>query len=234
MKKTKQANYLLKIYALLYRKFGPRHWWPGDTRLEIIIGAILTQNTAWSNVERAVANLKKKDLLTVKALSQIPEQKLAELIRPAGYFNIKADRIKKFLAFLNARFGGSINRMFRTETQRLRRELVNVKGIGPETADSILLYAGEKPVFVVDAYTKRIFSRHGYIEEDTDYEEIQNLFYKGLRRDVKLFNEFHALIVELGKNLCRAAKPLCNECPIRRIKNARRDKAKRDKRSKGD
>ncbi len=219
MKKRKEKTSLLKIYKLLFERFGPRHWWPGDTRLEIIIGAILTQNTAWRNVEKAIKNLKKAGLLNVKALSRVPEKRLAGLIRPSGYYNIKAGRVKSFLKFLNIKYNGSIGRMFRAETAVLREGLLNIKGIGPETADSILLYAGERPVFVVDAYTKRIFSRHGCIDENATYEETQEKFSKSLPRDVRLFNEFHALIVELGKNLCRAKKPLCGKCPIRRIKN---------------
>ena len=220
MKNIKRDNSLLKIYHLLYTRFGPRHWWPGDTPLEIIIGAILTQNTAWSNVEKAIRNLKKVGALDVKRLSGISEKKLAKLIRPAGYYNIKSKRIKSFLRFLNSAYNGSINRMFRTQTRALRDRLLSVKGIGPETADSILLYAGKKAVFVVDAYTKRIFSRHGFISKEAPYEEVQGFFLKNLSLDVKLFNEFHALIVELGKSLCKSMKPLCNECPIRRIKNA--------------
>jgi len=220
LKDTKGSNSLLNIYNLLYKKFGPRYWWPGDTRLEVIIGAILTQNTAWGNVEKAIANLKRRGLLRVKGLSRVSERRLAGAIRPAGYYNVKARRIKNFLAFLNTAYKGSITRMFRAQTRRLRSELLNVKGIGPETADSILLYAGERPVFVVDSYTKRIFSRHGYIGKDADYEETQGLFSETLPLDAGLFNEFHALIVELGKNLCRSKKPLCDECPIRGIKNA--------------
>lgn len=220
MKKTKRGKALLKIYKLLYERFGPRHWWPGDTRLEVIVGAILTQNTAWANVEKAIANLKNARLLKVKGLSRVPKKRIARLIRPAGYYNIKSQRIKNFLGFLNTAYGGSIKRMFSTETRRLRTELLEVKGIGPETADSILLYAGEKPAFVVDAYTKRIFSRHGYIREDASYETVQDIFLRHLPEDVRLFNEFHALIVELGKELCKSKKPLCNKCPIRRIRNA--------------
>lgn len=219
MKNIKRSNFLLNIYKLLYREFGPRHWWPGDTRLEIIIGAILTQNTAWSNAEKAIANLKEAGVLGVKELFRVPEKKLSKLIRPAGYYNIKSRRIKNFLTFLNTAYNGNISRMFKTGMYRLRNELLNIKGIGPETADSILLYAGQKPVFVVDAYTRRIFSRHGFINKDADYEEIQNLFSKSLPRDVKLFNEFHALIVELGKNICRVTKPLCNACPVRKVRN---------------
>lgn len=219
MKRTKRNKSFLKIYRLLYNRFGPRHWWPGDTKLEIIIGAILTQNTAWANVEKAIANLKRERLLETKKLSCISRKRLAGLIRPAGYYNIKSGRIKNFLAFLNRRYRGDINRMFRTETQRLRQDLLNINGIGPETADSILLYAGGKPAFVVDAYTKRIFSRHGYLDKDADYAETQAMFLKNLPADVKLFNEYHALLVELGKEMCKSKKPLCEKCPIRRIKN---------------
>jgi endonuclease-3 related protein len=219
LKKIKRDKSFLKIYKLLYTEFGPRHWWPGDTKLEIIVGAILTQNAAWHNVEKAISNLKRARLLGVKRLSEVKRERLSKLIRASGYYNIKSLRIKNFLTFLNQRYAGNICRMFKVEPVHLRRELLDIKGIGPETADSILLYAGEKPAFVVDSYTKRIFSRHGYVEEDADYEQVQRLFLKNLPVDVGLFNEFHALIVELGKSLCKSKKPLCNRCPIRRIRN---------------
>ena len=209
---------LLKIYDALFARFGPRHWWPADTRIEIIIGAILTQNTAWANVEKAVRNLKKEKALSVAGLSRIPEKKLAGLIRPSGYYNIKADRIKNFLNFLNVSYDGSIDRMFRTDICKLREELLKVKGIGRETADSILLYAGNKPLFVIDAYTKRLLSRHSFVGADAGYEEMQELFMKNLPQDTVLFNEFHALIVELGKTTCKSKKPLCSICPIKHIK----------------
>lgn len=209
---------LLKIYKLLYKRFGPQHWWPGETRLEIIIGAILTQNTAWGNVEKAIANLKRGGVLEVKKLSRISEPRLARLIRPSGYYNIKARRIKNFLRFLNSAYDGSLHAMFNTEMHRLRNELIGVKGIGPETADSILLYAGKRPAFVVDAYTKRIFSRHGFVNGDASYEDVQKIFKMNLPSDVRLFNEFHALIVKLGKDLCTSKNPSCDECPIREDK----------------
>ena len=221
MKKINKADSLLDIYKLLHKKFGPRDWWPGETKLEIIIGAILTQNTAWRNVEKAIQNLKKSDLLKIKKLSRVSEKRLSGLIKPSGYYNVKARRIKNFLDFLNTSYEGSINRMFREKTEKLRKKLLDVKGIGPETADSILLYAGEKPVFVVDAYTKRIFSRHRYIHDGADYSEVQELFIKSLPKDTALFNEYHALIVELGKNLCKSNKPLCNVCPIEGVKHGR-------------
>jgi endonuclease III related protein len=217
--KDKRLNRsLLRIYNLLYARFGPRHWWPGDTKIEIILGAILTQNTAWANVEKAIKNIKRAKVLSVSRLSGISEKKLARLIRPSGYYNIKANRIKNFLRFLNTRYSGSIDKMFGSDLYKLREELLAVKGIGQETADSILLYAGNKPVFVVDAYTKRVFSRHGFINEDADYEEAQSLFMDNLGKDKGLFNEFHALIVELGKSVCKSKKPLCGMCPIRRIR----------------
>ncbi|MDO8603019.1 MAG: endonuclease III domain-containing protein [Candidatus Omnitrophota bacterium] len=218
MKNKKLTRSLLTIYNLLYAKFGPRHWWPGDTKIEIIIGAILTQNTAWTNVEKAIRNIKREKALSVNKLSDISEKKLARLIRPSGYYNIKTNRIKNFLRFLNMCYNGSINKMFRSDLYKLREKLLSVKGIGQETADSILLYAGNKPVFVVDAYTKRILSRHGFINEEATYKEAQSLFMNNLKKDERLFNEFHALIVELGKSVCKSKKPLCNMCPIRKIR----------------
>jgi len=209
---------LSKIYDLLYAEFGPRDWWPGDTKIEIIIGAILTQNTAWRNVEKAIHNLKKEKALSVGGLSGISEKKLAALIRPSGYYNVKAGRIKIFLKFLNTRYNGSIGKMFRTDLCQLREELLALKGVGQETADSILLYAGSKPVFVVDAYTKRVLLRHGFIGQKADYKEIQSLFMDNLPEDTGLFNEFHALIVELGKSVCKSKKPLCDICPIRSVR----------------
>ena len=221
MKDRKLKRDLLRIYDLLYKRFGQRHWWPGDKRFEIIIGAILTQNTAWGNVEKAIGNLKKKRVLNIKALSRMHEKGLARLIRPSGYYNIKARRIKEFLSFLNTSYKGSLARMFQNGLFQLREGLLSIKGIGPETADSILLYAGNKPIFVIDAYTRRIFSRHGFIDKDAEYSELQSLFMENLPRDITLFNEFHALIVELGKSICKSKQPLCSKCPIRRIKNAR-------------
>lgn len=213
---------LMQIYDKLYERFGPRHWWPGDTAFEIIVGAILTQNTAWANVEKAIRNLKSKELLTPGKLYRINIKILAGLIRPAGYYNIKAKRLKAFLKFLFERYDGSLKKMFFRRLPDLRGELLSVNGIGPETADSILLYAAGKPVFVVDAYTKRIFSRHKFIRPAATYDDVQRFFMDNLPRDVKLFNEYHALIVELGKNICKT-KPRCQICPlIRHCEGARR------------
>lgn len=190
------------IYKMLYRKFGPQHWWPADTFFEVMVGAILTQNTNWSNVEKAISNLKAKGLLTPRRLSVLSSEQLSSLIRPAGYYNIKTQRLNNFLKFFLGFYKGDHKKMAQANILSLRQELLRVKGIGPETADSILLYALKKPIFVVDAYTKRILFRHKLIKEDAQYEEVQKLFMKNLKKDVKLFNEYHALIVKLGKEFC--------------------------------
>jgi len=208
------SNTLKKSYNKLLRAFGPQHWWPGDTPFEVIVGAILTQNTAWTNVEKAIHNLKKAKLLTPGKLHDLSQDEIAKYIRPAGYFNIKAKRLKHFLNYLFDNYGGNLKKMFKKRTDALRRELLSVNGIGPETADSILLYAGNHPVFVVDAYTKRIFSRHQIIKIDADYHDVQALFMKSLPHDVRMFNEYHALIVKIGKDFCRNKKPLCSKCPL--------------------
>lgn len=212
--KIKDGKVLRRIYNILYSSFGPRRWWPADTPFEVIIGAILTQNTAWTNVVRAINNLKENKLLTPKKLHEINKEKLAMLIRPAGYFNIKSSRIKSFIDFLFGEYDGSLKRMFKEDTQRLREKLLSVKGIGPETADSILLYAGERAIFVVDAYTNRILSRHGILNGNMGYNEIQAYFMARLPEDARLYNEFHALIVQTGKEFCRP-KPICHICPLR-------------------
>ena len=208
------SNTLKKSYNKLLKTFGPQHWWPGDTPFEVIVGAILTQNTAWTNVEKAIHNLKKAKLLTPGKLHDLSQDEIAKYIRPAGYFNIKAKRLKHFLNYLFDNYGGNLKKMFKKRTDAVRRELLSVNGIGPETADSILLYAGDHPVFVVDAYTKRIFSRHQVVKADAEYHDIQELFMKNLPHDVKMFNEYHALIVKAGKDFCRTRKPMCSRCPL--------------------
>ena len=208
---------LAKFYDTLAAALGPRHWWPAKTPFEVIVGAILTQNTAWANVERAIANLRRERLLTPRALEVVSLRRLARLVRPSGYFRQKAKKLKAFVRFLRRHFGGSLVRMFRTPTAELRGRLLAVHGIGPETADSILLYAGNHPVFVVDAYTKRILLRHGLIGEKAGYEEVRHLFESSLPRDPKLFNEFHALLVNVGKNWCRTQDPKCDQCPLGRF-----------------
>lgn len=208
------ADVLPLFYETLTQALGPMHWWPAKTPFEVIVGTILTQNTAWVNVERAIANLRRERLLTPRGLERVPLGRLARLVRPSGYFRQKAKKLKAFVRFLRERFGGSLERMFRTPTAELREQLLGVHGIGPETADSILLYAGNHPIFVVDAYTKRILLRHGLAGEMAGYEEIRDLFESALPRDARLFNEFHALLVNVGKNWCRAKNPRCSECPL--------------------
>ncbi|MBF0385490.1 MAG: endonuclease III domain-containing protein [Candidatus Omnitrophica bacterium] len=206
---------LIGIYRDLFKSFGPQQWWPGETPFEVIIGAILTQNTNWKNVEKAISNLKSSGKLSPAAFLTIPEQKLAELIRPAGYFNVKAKRLKNFIRFFFDAYKGKISLMKKAPLSRLREELLSVNGIGEETADSILLYALEKPVFVVDAYTKRIFYRHKIIQSDADYQTVQKHFMDNLPRNQLLFNEYHALIVKTAKKFCRA-KTCCALCPLKK------------------
>lgn len=209
-------DFLKKIYNRLYKSYGPRNWWPGETPFEVAVGAILTQNTAWLNVEKAILNLKKENLLTPKRLNKVNTLKLSRLIKPAGYFNVKAKRLKGLLNFLFREYGGNLRPMKKEGVKTLRRKLLNVNGIGPETCDSILLYALEKPIFVIDAYTRRIFSRCGIIDENIQYEKLQSIFMENLPRDTRLYNEYHALIVQLGKDICKK-RPNCNLCAINKL-----------------
>ena len=202
------------IYRQLLAHLGPQHWWPAKTPFEVVVGAILTQHTAWTNVERAIGALRQRGLLTPQALARLPVGRLARLIRPAGYFNVKAKRLKAFLSFLFRDYGGRLTALWNEEAATLRRALLTVPGIGPETADSILLYAGGIPVFVVDAYTKRILARHGLVAPTAGYDEIQRLFMDRLPRHAGLYNEFHALFVRVGKEWCRGV-PRCEQCPLR-------------------
>ena len=211
---------LENIFKRLYSAFGPQYWWPADSGFEIIIGAILTQNTNWSNVEKAILTLKRKKLLNASKLYQLPQRQLAALIKSAGYYNVKAARLKSFLKFFFDRYAAKIKRMAACDLKILRAQLLNVNGIGPETADSILLYALNKPVFVVDAYTKRILSRHGLIKAEADYPQLQDIFMRNIKNDVRLFGEYHALLVKLGKDYCRKQNPKCEVCPLWSIKNA--------------
>ena len=213
MTRINHKKVLSEIYNILYKSFGPQHWWPGDTPFEISVGAILTQNTNWANVEKAIENLKKENVLAAGALSKLHTGKLASLIRPSGYFNVKAKRLKSFLSYLTNHYNGSLAGMKKGDTQTLRKELLSVNGIGPETADSILLYALDKPVFVIDAYTKRVLLRHDIVSKDATYHELQALFHDSLSVDLQLFNEYHALFVRLGKEYCRP-KPRCEGCPL--------------------
>ncbi|MBU5611324.1 endonuclease III domain-containing protein [Geomonas azotofigens] len=203
---------LLEIYDALYQRYGALNWWPADTPFEVCVGAILTQNTNWLNVEKAIANLKREGLLSAEAIREVHLERLAESIRPSGFFNVKSVRLKGFVRWLFERHG-SLEAMFAGAWQPLRDELIAVPGIGPETCDSILLYAGGKPSFVVDAYTRRLFSRLGLVSEKDDYHRVRSLFMEHLPHEVPLFNEYHALIVEQCKRHCRK-KPSCDGCPL--------------------
>ncbi|HEB60126.1 MAG TPA: endonuclease [Gammaproteobacteria bacterium] len=201
-------------YTALLRCWGPQHWWPGDTPFEIMVGAVLTQNTAWTNVERAIANLKRHRALSARAILAVPADTLAEWLRPSGYFNVKAKRLKALCAW----YRDNARRIRYMDTVELRHALLAVHGIGPETADDILLYAWERPVFVIDAYTRRLFSRLGIIDGDESYETLRGLFENRLRRRrdrVAVFNEYHALIVRHAKDVCRP-RPRCEQCCLRR------------------
>lgn len=206
---------LIEVYRRLFDHFGPQHWWPAETPFEVIVGAILTQNTSWQNVRRAIQNLRKADLLDPLTLYAVPTDELEELIRPAGYFRIKATRLRSLLKFIVDRYDGSLDAMFATGLPELRRQLLEVHGVGPETADSILLYAGYVPSFVIDTYTHRIFARHGWIGFDADYEQLQDYLQTELPQEVPLYNEFHALLVRLGNEFCKKTNPKCAECPLR-------------------
>jgi len=234
---------LIRYYSALYSRWGPQNWWPAQSRLEVIVGAYLTQNTNWSNVERAIANLRRERVLGVQALREIPRRRLEKLIRPSGYFRQKAKKLKTFIDFLDKKYSGSLDRMFAQPTGKLREELLALNGVGPETADSILLYAGNHPVFVVDAYTRRLLERHGLITVKAGYEEIRALLEQAVtsatpeaiqfeRRGAEPrhaasrmsraargvmaqhYNELHALIVRAGNQYCRST-PKCEECPLR-------------------
>lgn len=209
---NKKPNFL-SIYKTLFDYYGPTGWWPGDSPFEIAIGAILTQNTAWSNVEKAIANLKRQNLLTPFRIVDVSREILEEVIRPSGYYRQKAERLVIFCNYLIQNYNGKIELMAKKNTDVLRKELLSIKGIGEETADDILLYVCEHPVFVVDAYTRRIFSRHGLIDGKIKYREIQEIFHKNLPRDVGIYKEYHGLIVWTGKEFCRK-QPKCERCPL--------------------
>lgn len=212
MREDPGGNRLKEVFDLLLEHYGPRHWWPADSPFEVCVGAILTQNTNWGNVEKAIVNLKREGVLSAEALWEMDRERLAGLIRPSGFFNVKSVRLKEFLRFLLEGYG-SLDAMFSGDWRVLREELIAVRGIGRETADSILLYAGGKPSFVVDAYTVRLFSRLGIVEVGQGYEEVRSLFMAALPSDSALFNEYHALIVEQCKRHCKK-KPSCDACPL--------------------
>jgi len=207
----------MRIYNVLYMRYGPRHWWPADNAFEVCVGAILTQNTNWQNVEKALTNLKEKKALTPRALFYMKVSTLARLIRPCGYYNIKARRLKNFISSLFANYSGKVKVMSHRGLKPLRKELIEIKGIGPETADSIMLYALRKPIFVVDAYTKRIMSCLGIVMQNSTYDEVQGIFMKYLPKRTALFNEYHALLVEHAKLICKT-NPRCEICVLRKMR----------------
>lgn len=202
--------------------FGHQHWWPGETPFEVCVGAVLTQNTSWGNVERAIANLKAAGVLEPGRLYALDEPKLAALIRPAGYFNVKARRLRCFLRVLVEEFGGDLERLLAGETGAVRERLLAISGVGPETADSMLLYAGAHHRFVIDAYTKRIFERHQWSAAEAEYEELQGFCERALdekprRQRLDYWQDFHAQLVMVGKHFCRRRAPNCRACPLRTL-----------------
>jgi endonuclease III related protein len=205
---------LLDAYNRMLAAFGPQRWWPGDSPFEIIVGAVLVQNTAWRNVERAIDNLREAGVMQPQALYALPQEELAELIRPAGYYQVKAKRLQNLLRFIVDDYGGSLDAMFRTSLPTLREQLLAIHGIGPETADAILLYAGGLPTFVVDTYTHRVLARHGWIDYDADYHQIKELFESELPADAPMYNEYHALLVRIGKDYCKRSAAHCESCPL--------------------
>ncbi len=216
MIKPADNKILDKIYRSLFTTFGPQHWWPGDSPFEIMVGAILTQNTNWQNVEKAIDNIKKARLLNPHRLLQ-NRDRIPYLIRPSGFYKLKSRRLISFLKYFVEGYDGKVENFHKKETEFLRDELLSIPGIGPETADSILLYALNRPVFVVDAYTRRILTRHKLISINADYEEIRKFFEDNLRKDVQLYNEYHALLVRVGKEFCKKNVPLCDNCPLYHI-----------------
>lgn len=245
MKRSEQQRQLRQYFQTLSRAWGPQHWWPARTRFEVVLGAYLTQNTAWTNVEKALRQLRQAKVLSLRGIRETPVSRLERLLRPAGYFRQKARSLKTFVKFLDQQHRGSLTRMLAGSTHRLRQQLLGLHGVGPETADSILLYAGNHPVFVVDAYTRRILDRHGILPADAPYETIRRLFETALATDpgigncgtetalhpfahlpspvsrasrsplAQVYNEMHGLIVGVGKHLCRKKAPLCEQCPLR-------------------
>lgn len=204
---------LMKLYKLMFSRSGFLDWWPGDTKEEIFVGAILTQQTTWKNVEKAMANLKAAKLLSIKQLSNATTNEIGSCIKPSGYYRQKSNHLKGACSYILKNYG-SLEGLFKLKTKELRKTLLSIKGIGPETADSIILYAAEKPTFVIDAYTKRIMGRVFGTSQDMSYSELKSLFESSLRPNTDLYNDFHAQFVELGKNYCKT-KPLCGSCPVK-------------------
>ncbi|MCX8041645.1 MAG: endonuclease III domain-containing protein [Thermodesulfobacteriaceae bacterium] len=209
-----KAKILKEIYERLLNHFGPQNWWPAQSPFEICIGAILTQNTNWKNVEKALKNLNKHSLLDPFKLYSLELKDLSQLIKPSGFYNLKAKRLKNFIKFLIEEYNGNLETMFSEKLEVLRNKLLSIKGLGKETVDSILLYAGNFPLFVVDTYTYRILSRHQLVPEEVSYDEIQALFMENLPAEVKLYQEYHALLVACGKSFCKNQRPNCSQCPL--------------------
>ena len=212
--RTADERFLKTVYQRLFKEYGKQHWWPAETDLEMIIGAILTQSTSWTNVEKAIHELQQKGMLSVQGLYDVPLDTLAEMVHSSGYFNQKAKKIKAFIQHLMFHHQGKLDRLLKQPLPSLRQELQSIHGVGKETADSIILYASRQPVFVIDAYTRRIFNRLGCNTEDAGYDELQEMFHHALPADVPLFNEYHALIVAFGKSHCRK-RPDCPPCILK-------------------
>jgi endonuclease-3 related protein len=244
MRAAQPEEQIAPIYTTLAAAWGRQHWWPAHSRFEVIVGAYLTQNTNWTNVELALGKLRAAGVLNIEGIRNIPIRKLEKLIRSSGYFRQKAKRLKAFIGFLDENYGGSLSKMCAQPTMKLREQLLALNGVGPETADSILLYAAQHPIFVVDAYTKRIAARHGILPDNAGYEETRKLFEKGLatvsaqvagpsnstggachKRSrmslakrpamAQIFNEMHGLLVGVGKYYCLKAAPRCDQCPLK-------------------
>jgi endonuclease-3 related protein len=210
----RRRDLLMEYYRAMLGALGHRHWWPARTPFEVCVGAVLTQNTAWTGVEKAIANLDSAGALAPHALFALPQTNIEELIRPAGYFRLKAKRLRSLLEYLHASCGFDLDILSKRDMTAVREELLGVSGVGPETADSILCYALGMPSFVVDAYTKRILSRHGLVPEDAHYDELREFFMDVLEPDPALYNDFHAQLVRVGNRFCKNRKPLCEECPL--------------------
>jgi endonuclease III related protein len=213
-RKANLHKLLMDYYRAMLAHFGPRDWWPADSAFEVCVGAVLTQNTAWRNAAKAITNLKEASCMDPESIHSMPQDRLSELIRPAGYFNVKAKRLKNLIRHIVEDHGSDLNSMFSDDLDTLRESLLSINGVGYETADSIILYAARRPVFVIDAYTKRILVRHGFAGEKVDYHAMQQLFHSHIPPDTELYNDFHAQIVGVGHRYCKR-KPLCDECPLR-------------------
>ena len=215
--KAKPAHsVILDLYHRLHRHYGPSGWWPGETPFEIMVGAVLTQNTAWTNVEKALSNLKTSRMLDIISLHKADMKKIASLIKPSGYYNIKAKRLKNLISMIHHISGKNLKSFLSLDLPRLRQILLRINGIGKETADSICCYAADKPVFVIDSYTKRMLLRHGLINDSYGYDEMQSLFESELPKDVQIYKDLHAYLVFTGKEFCKKTDPQCNKCPLQK------------------